>query len=136
MEKKTEFKNTDYFTHINWDKEIVDKLVGEDAQTKRSVKYAMIFAYAQSYFLPEIEKAEEPHIKANLMRIMQYFYAKFSYHHALFYKNDVDFKKVESEYIGKDHPIKLIRKKFGKTEQSNLPLKQLKMLESVFAKNT
>jgi hypothetical protein len=140
--------NEDIYPHINWDLEIAneEKLEDESEQAQRCSDAIFVMQQMKDTIHKQIEEAGvenmEDHTKANMMRMIEYFYCKFVYHHALVYnrhnKNPLDLKKNETENgYGEHmkHPVAELREKLGETGESNVPLEMLTTLGDALAKD-
>lgn len=129
------FTNTQKLSQVDWDKEIANQPeVSSDAQASRASTAVQVWSLAQHYLKANVEKAikDDDVKKSNLMRIHEYFYGKFVYHHALYYGKDCDLIETEKEFRRGDHPLVELRKQFGKLPKSKLPMKKIKELEYIF----
>ena len=137
MEKKlVKFTNTDWFGQINWDKEIAnEKPVKDDAQALRASTAALVWSLVQSNIRLS-KNNREPHTMANILRMHEYFYAKFVYHHESYYKRDCDIVKTTKEYKRGEHPIVALRNEIGikDLKRSKLPMDKIKAIEGIFKK--
>lgn len=127
-------KNTKLLDQINWETEIASQkpCKTKDNQAKRLTNAALVWSFVQNTFSPNISTSTEDFAQANLVRIHQYFYAKFVYNHSLYYDEKyIDFKELEKEYLEK-HILKVLRTKFGKLPKSKLPFRELKKLDLIF----
>ena len=82
----------------------------------------------------------EPHEKANLLRILEYFKLRAIYTNTVFYANShtepYDLKKeFKSTQLNSFKIIKDARKKFGRVPKSKLPFSMLKELLTMFTKH-
>ena len=129
-----EFVKTEILSQINWDKEIANETpVNRIAQTVRAKKALFVWMYIQDYFIKDFSTKAE-HEKSNSLRILQYFYGKFIYHHSLVYKDYHKTLDITESLDGKRdiNKLSVIMKEYGELPKSKLPLKDIKKLESVF----
>lgn len=129
---KLTFVNTDEFTQIDWDTEIADEVPVHDDGAIRAGDAVQVWVIANDHF--DTMDTEDPVSRANLLRILEYLYAKFRYHHAYFYvdynKGTIDVAKEIRE--DKEHPLNRLREKFSTTVRSTLPIEKAKELEAMF----
>ncbi len=94
------FLNTHLFTTINWEKEIATSKRSKSTVEELS-EAVMTYNILNATFSQKIKKDPEMtgFKKANALRMIEYFYAKFIYHHARYYDKgeDVDIKKLLKE---------------------------------------
>lgn len=131
--KKVKFLNTQVFDQLNWDKEIVEPTVSQDAQYLRLSNAVQIWVLAKQQLAGNVKAAEKPHEKSNMMRMHQYFYAKFLYQHALAYGKDVDLLK-EDKSSGREEDVMVYLKRVlgDKLERSKLPLNKMVSIRRIF----
>ena len=116
-------KKTD-FTHVDWDKEIEETPLKTDLGIARKSKNAvMTWVRLEPRLKEGFNKAEEAHVKANALRMIQYFLGKFLYHNARVYKREINW---DDNY----NPIKELDVE-GVVE-SKLPLSKIKEIEKMF----
>ncbi len=142
MTEKIEFKNTDIYPNVDWDSEIANEgSMSEEQHARRSSDALFAMLQIRESIDKKIKEVGpgniEPHKKANMMRMIEYLYCKFSYHHAMFYrkKEFLDLLKSQKSYHGLDHPVLSLKKKLGETIKSTIPLKTLQQLEKAMAKD-
>jgi len=136
------FKNTDIYPNVDWEKEIANE--GElerDEHARRSSDSLFVMLQIKDSIDREIENIGvdgiEEHKKANMLRMVEYFYCKFVYHHAMFYRKKelLDLLKTQKQYRRFDHPVLSIKKKFGKTIESTVPVEDIQKLGEVIAES-
>lgn len=129
---KTTFRNTEMLDQVDWEREIAcdPEADTDEVQAMRTSDAAMAWAMAKHQMDESVRNATEPHVKSNLMRVLQYFYARFIYEHGLFYEKDCD-AYDERLWSMEEHPIESLRKRLGSNlERSHLPLEQIRDMES------
>lgn len=131
-DNKVVFENKQVFNLIDWDKEIAKENAHrfyEDTILKRlSMALNMFTRVEQSV---NFESAKNDIEKANMARLLQYFYAKYVYYHAHFYKKSLNFK-VDLKRISKNSYQ--TEKNFLNTKftESYVDIKILRTLERAF----
>jgi hypothetical protein len=130
--KTVKFTNTSWFAQINWDKEIAnDKPVKSDKGLVNRMSDALwAWTYASEYF--SMTTAKDDNDRANIMRVLEYFYAKYAYYHALYYGNDYDAVESIKKYGRGEHPIAILHKEYPGLPASKLPLANIQELEKAF----
>lgn len=125
------YLNTQILDQIDWEKEIANQpSVSDDEQATLFHDSVMVWCSIDDFAKRQMETMDEDHKKANLMRMLQYFYGKFIYNHGLFYKEkteDFDLKIEMNKYkkLKEDHTIIIMKKKFKKLPKSNLHLVEI-----------
>ena len=136
----TKFINTNVFTQIDWDTEIVEPHVDANSDTRIERLSAFLKGWTvlnQQFKLEEV-KGLPAHEKANRLRMLEYFYAKFLYHHELYYnrKEDVDVKEKifskENRRAGVPLPFEKMWEL--KLPKSNVPVEKLVQIGEIFLK--
>lgn len=130
--KEVVFVNKKVFNQIDWDKDIVKSNVhklSQDTIVKRLSMALQVFIIAENSM--NLEKAKTENEKSNVARMLQYFYAKYVYYHAHFYKKSFKYKVDLKPNPKESYQTK---KNFlgTKIKKSNVPLKVIKELESMF----
>lgn len=128
--KNFEFLNTDIYPSVNWLDEIeTDNHLTEMEHAEKCSKYLTVLHKIRIWLLEDIkikgtEKSELE--KANIIRIMEFLYCKFYYHHTLFYrkKEHLDLLKAKESYPNvSDHPVEEIKLLFGEVNcKSQIPV--------------
>lgn len=137
---KTEikFQHTEVFPSVDWEAEIqTDDELSEDEHAKKLSRHLKVYLQVEVSTKQNIEKSGgvenmSEHAKANSMRMLDYLYAKFVYHHAMFYrkKEFLDLSKSMESY-GEEHSLVAMRKMLNPTQKSNLPLENIVELVNV-----
>jgi hypothetical protein len=125
------FKNTDLFQNVDWDTEIqTDEELDDESHARNASDYALVMHLIKDSIdkMVDSEGADkiEEHKKGNSMRMLEFMYAKFMYHHAMFYrkKDFLNLKFEDNKHYR--NPIIESREKLGETKyESNLPLEIL-----------
>lgn len=127
-ELRIKFKNTKSLNQVDWDKEIVDPKITDmtdDEVANLASRAVMRYNMAKVYIAKGLE-SEEAYIRANTLRMIQYFYGLFIYYHGAFYNKPKDSNVKEftpdMNKMMKDH---------GKLERSVLPLDKIKEIQVV-----
>lgn len=135
--EKIEFKNTHIYPNVDWDKEIATE---NDLEQEEHAEKSGNYLIAMHQIIEQVNKnideaggAEklDNHLKANMMRMVEFFYCKFFYHHAMFYRDKkfLDLLENQKKYGERfEHPVTSVQNKFGKTEKSNIPIEKLEFL--------
>lgn len=111
------------FTQIDWQRDIIDATTKPKKGDHKPMAYAMkSWMGIKDEFYVKFFLEDDPQVKANCLQLMEYFYAKWTYHHHLFYGQKLEFD---------DHPFE----EFHKVElpQGHFDLETLQQLEKAWA---
>jgi hypothetical protein len=144
--EKIEFKNIELYPQVDWDIEIAtDNNLTEEEHAEKCGEYSIVMHQIIHNIEQTIEEKGvenlESHSKNNMMRMVEFLYCKFAYHHAMFYrrKEFLDLKKTQDNYKRGggiiEHPVIAMREKLGETERSNLPLEHLTTIVDAIIKS-
>jgi hypothetical protein len=135
----TKFINTNVFTQIDWEKEIVESNIKKDSDEQIDTLHAFLIGWIslkEKFTLEYIKNIEEEYQKENTVRMLEYFYAKFLYHHGIFYDKDkeVDIKKYIVSRKNNPSAVQLPFQELWKLKlkKSKLPLSKLEQLAKGF----
>lgn len=124
-----EFKNTNHLNQIDWDTEIANEPeMPMKEQINRYVNAMMVAAGVAVMFEKLlIQDGGDTTKKSNTLRILQYFFAKGTYHDSRYHKRDADLREstigMRRVYPFYDDLMKL------NLPKSNLTLEDLQLLE-------
>jgi hypothetical protein len=123
------FKNTKALNQIDWDKEIANPDIEDmtdDQLAKLATRAVMRYNMALMYIGKGLEE-KEANVRANTLRMLQYFYGLFIYYHGAFYN-----KPKDSNVREFTPDMKKIMKEHGKLERSPLPMDKIKKIQELF----
>lgn len=146
MYSKREVINANIFSQVDFQLEIIDDIgsiaskTGSDKLGKLASDAVFVWLIAEENFKVQIPLVTEQHIKANILRILQYFKLRAIYLNTVFYVNlgreHYDLKKqYKSNELGGFDTIIEAKKKFGRVPKSNLPFSMLQELNVMFTKH-
>jgi hypothetical protein len=123
----TKFENIEFLDQIDWNSEI-----SSDKSKPSAIDLSESFGVwniANDIISASVKKATEDYSKANGLRLLQYFWAKYFYCNALYYSlKEADIKKsLKEDKLN----ILNFKTKFAK---SSLPLKEIEQIEEIFLK--
>ncbi len=127
------YRNTNWLTEINWEKEIISETIFNNSieKTKNVGVINALIQNIEQWWNPSLKELCEN--KTNLLKIYEYFYAKSVYYHSNLYGTK------EEIYIDKYFPrcawyINKLKSE-SPTEISNITIDDLKNLEEQIIKN-
>jgi hypothetical protein len=128
---KAEFKNTDLYPSVDWDKEIqTDDELSKDEHGTKSSNYVFAMNQIKDSIDHQIDEVGAENLsqykKDNMMRMLEFLYCKFIYHHAMFYrkKDLLELKMEDNEHY--KNPVLETREKLGEIKyEFNIPIKIL-----------
>lgn len=132
----SKFTNTDVLDQVDWENEIA---TDENATDKQKIKNVtdstFIYTMAMQYLKRQLETNPET-LMPNVVRMLQYFYGKFIYHHETYYGRDCDVRKTLFDADRREpNELGVMMKENPKLERSQLPLKLIKQVEGMFRKS-
>ncbi len=128
-ELRIKFKNTKALNQVDWDSEIVDPKITDmtDEELASRASRAVMRYNLAMYHLDKGLLSKEAYVRANTLRMLQYFYGLFIYYHGAFYN-----KPKDSNVREFTPDMKKVMKEHGKLERSTLPMEKIKEIQGVF----